>query len=167
MPVFINLISEPPQPNSIAGNSSVCQGSPQVYSINPVAGATSYTWTLPFGWTGNSSSTSISCTSGNSGGTISVTADNTCGSSTPQTIAVTVVSNPTPVIIPSGPFTVCTGIPTTLSVQSPQPGVTYYWSDNLATGNSHTLTNFNGSLYCYGYTAACGSSSNSNSVFIN
>jgi hypothetical protein len=48
---------------------------------------------LPSGWSGTSASTSITTTAGNAGGTISVTANNSCGASTARTLAVT-VSNP-------------------------------------------------------------------------
>ena len=81
------------QPGIISGNHIVCQGSTQSYEINYVPGASDYTWTLPSGWTGNSTHEFITATAGNSSGTISVTANNSCGSSTPQTISVTVDQN--------------------------------------------------------------------------
>ena len=42
----------PAQPGTISGNVIVCNGDAPTYSISAVAGATSYTWTLPVGWTG-------------------------------------------------------------------------------------------------------------------
>jgi hypothetical protein len=83
----------PAQPGSITGNASVNSGSTQAYSIAAVNGATSYTWTLPSGWSGGSTATSITATVGNVGGTISVVANNVCGASSSRTFAVSVGSS--------------------------------------------------------------------------
>jgi hypothetical protein len=83
----------PAQPGTITGNTSVTAGSGQTYSIAAVSGATSYTWTLPSGWSGSSTSTSITATAGTAGGNISVTANNSCGASTARTLAVTVTAS--------------------------------------------------------------------------
>jgi hypothetical protein len=80
----------PAIPDTISGNTNVCQGSSQIYSISPVSGATSYTWTVPSGWTGSSTSNTITATPGSTGGTISITANNSCGKSVAQTLLVTV-----------------------------------------------------------------------------
>jgi hypothetical protein len=85
-PVKINPL--PQQPGSITGDLSVCKGSTQKFSINPLPDATSYTWTLPSGWTGTSTSTSINVTAGNDAGDISVKANNSCGSGPLATIFV-------------------------------------------------------------------------------
>ena len=63
----------------ISGNNQVCSGTTQTYSIVPVSNATGYSWTLPSGWTGSSTTNSITALAGNSG-TISVVAVNSCGS---------------------------------------------------------------------------------------
>jgi hypothetical protein len=85
----------PSQPAAITGNTSVTAGTSQTYSVAAVPGATSYTWTLPSGWSGSSATASITTTAGSTGGTISVKANNACGSSTARTLAVTVVTAPT------------------------------------------------------------------------
>jgi len=81
----------PPTPGSIVGNTLVCHGSTNIYGVAPVSGATTYTWTLPGGWSGLSTSETIIATAGLSG-TISVTANNSYGSSSPQTLYVAVTS---------------------------------------------------------------------------
>ena len=53
-----------------------------------MSGATTYTWNLPSGWTGTSTTNSISVTSGSSSGNISVAANNACGTSNAATLAV-------------------------------------------------------------------------------
>jgi endo-1,4-beta-D-glucanase Y len=93
--VTVTTCTIPAQPEAINGNTSVTAGSSQTYSISAVSGATSYTWTLPSGWSGSSTSTSIAATAGNAGGNISVVANNACGSSAPRTLAVTVTSSST------------------------------------------------------------------------
>ncbi|HEY6162228.1 MAG TPA: SBBP repeat-containing protein, partial [Bacteroidia bacterium] len=87
-----NCSNVPSSPGSISGLTTVCSGSTNTYSINAVPGATSYTWILPGGWSGTSATTSITATAGTTGGTISVTANNACGSSPTQTLTVTVPS---------------------------------------------------------------------------
>lgn len=73
--------SIPSTPNTINGNTTVCSGSSNTYSVTAVAGATSYNWTFPSGWTGTSSTNSISTTANATSGNISVSASNNCGSS--------------------------------------------------------------------------------------
>jgi sugar lactone lactonase YvrE len=81
--------SVPSTPGAIQGSASICYGSTEIYSVSPVSGATSYTWTLPNGWNGTSTTDTIIATSGVSGN-ISVTANNSFGPSPAQTIHVTV-----------------------------------------------------------------------------
>jgi hypothetical protein len=85
----------PAQPGNITGNTTVNAGSSQTYSVSAVSGATSYTWTLPSGWSGSSTSNSITTTAGSSGGTVSVKANNACGSSAVRTLSVTVTMGTT------------------------------------------------------------------------
>jgi len=80
----------PSQAGAISGNTTVTDGSSQTYSVGAVSGATSYTWILPSGWTGSSTSNSITTTAASAGGTISVKANNACGSGTPATLTVNV-----------------------------------------------------------------------------
>ncbi len=80
--------SIPAQPSVIAGNYTICNGTAQTYSVVNDPLATSYIWTLPSGWTGTSTTNSITATVGG-GGVISVVASNTCGASPAQTVAIT------------------------------------------------------------------------------
>ncbi|MBF4473532.1 hypothetical protein [Flavobacterium sp. HJJ] len=87
----------PSTPGTITGTTPQCpSNSGQIYTIAAVSGATSYTWTVPSGWTINSGNgtTSIFVTTGSVGnnGNISVTATNGCGTSAAKTFAVTVVA---------------------------------------------------------------------------
>lgn len=82
----------PAQPSTITGDATPCQGSSQTYSVTNVAGVT-YNWSLPAGWTGGSSSNSITVTVGSGTGNITVTPSNACGNGTARTLAVTLAPN--------------------------------------------------------------------------
>jgi hypothetical protein len=83
----------PPQPGAISGPTSVCVGVANFYSVSPVFAATSYVWAFPGGWSGSSTTNTITATPGSSG-IVSVTAAN-CGVSPQRTMNVTVHSIPT------------------------------------------------------------------------
>lgn len=86
----------PVQPGAITGTFSVATGSNQTYSIQAVPNTVSYMWSLPPGWTGSSTGTSIntvaSATAGT--GTIAVVAVNSCGVSPTRMTTVTVAGPP-------------------------------------------------------------------------
>lgn len=95
--VIATVNQTPATPEIISGVTTPCENiTGEIYSITAVPNATSYTWTVPLGWTitSGNGTTSITLTTGTAGqnGNISVTANNTCGSSTAQTLAVTVKS---------------------------------------------------------------------------
>jgi len=110
------IAGAPPQPGPITGSTTVCHGSSNTYSVALVSGATSYTWTLPNGWSGSSTTNSINTIAGTSG-TISVTANNSYGSSAAQTLYVTVT-------------TVNTGVTQSgLTLTANAAGAGYVWID--------------------------------------
>ena len=127
------------QPGLIYGANSVCENSLQTYSIDTVPGATTYTWNLPAGWTGSSSSNSISVIAGTAGGTISVLANNPCSVSLPQIFTVGVKKSPQQPLVINGSTEPCSGSTVTYSI-SPVTGATgYTW--NLPPGWSASSTN--------------------------
>ncbi len=73
----------PGQPGVIAGPANPCQGDTVVYSVAPVPGAATYFWYFPLGTNVVTSQSfdTIKVAIGASGGQISVTANNGCGSS--------------------------------------------------------------------------------------
>ena len=73
-------------PDPISGADTVCAGSTQSYSTNAVAGATSYTWTIPAGANilSGQGTISIIIGFGNVSGNITVSAINTCGAGPQQ-----------------------------------------------------------------------------------
>ena len=120
--LFGTLCAVPAQPGTISGiTTPVCSGTTQTYSITAISGATSYTWTLPPGWTGTSATNSITATAGTTGGTVSVVASNICGSSIAR-VSANIVVNPTPAN-PTGNIT---------AAVNPVCGSTLLYYDNAA-----------------------------------
>ena len=159
-------VSVPGTPGIISGMEAVCAGTANTYSIATVSGATSYTWTLPSGWSGASSTNSIITTAGSTGGTISIMANNACGSSPAKTltIAVSVAIPAAPGII-SGNDTVCQGSSNTYSISAVPEATTYTWSLPIGwTGSSTTTsvtttTNSSGGTISIQAGNVCGTSS--------
>ena len=127
--------ASPAIPGNITGNAEQCPGQhSQVYSIAAVPNATSYTWTVPSGWliTSGQGTVSITVTTGTSGqnGNISVTAQNSCGTSVASTIAVTVLSLPaqTSTISPVTPEVCQNSIQNYMVNPQAPAGVTYTWT---------------------------------------
>ncbi len=74
---------------NITGTTIVCVGDTLTYTIPPVTGAIGYSWTKPPGWSGTSTTTTITVVAGITSGNITVAATNTCGNGTPATLAIT------------------------------------------------------------------------------
>lgn len=128
----------PAAPGTISGPSSVCPNTiGNSYSISAVTNATTYTWTVPAGWviTTGQGTTSITATSGAAGGSITVKAGNSCGTSAAgPAYAVTIGILPTVSASPLSQET-CSGMPIgtiTLSNPNSVAGTTYTWTrDNV------------------------------------
>ena len=154
----------PAQPAAITGSASVCAGTIQTYSVAAVAGATSYIWSLPNGWTGSSTGTSISTTAATTGGNISVTATNSCGASAAATFAVTVTTSPAPPASITGNSAVCSGTAQAYATAA-VPGATSYtwtlpsgWTGSSTTNSISTTSGTSGGTVTVKANNACGSS---------
>ena len=84
-------LSPPSVPGVISGNSYPNSGETVTYTIDPVTGADSYTWSAPTGWLiiSGQGTTSVTVITDDNAGSISVTATNTAGTSAAQTLTVT------------------------------------------------------------------------------
>lgn len=95
----------PAQPSTIDIPAVVCDAAAASYSTPVAFGASSYTWSLPGGWSGAGNSNIISASPGSSG-IFTLVVGNKCGVSPTQTVNVTV--NPTPTVtLSSG--SICAG----------------------------------------------------------
>ena len=157
----------PAQPGAITGTTAQCPNvSGQTYQVADVTNATSYAWTVPAGWTINSGNgtRTITVTTGTSGGTISVTASNTCGTSADRTLTVTVGTNstaPTGVTITNN--NTCFNVNKTLTVTGGSLGTGAVWQwftgscggTSAGTGTSITVNPAAGTSTTY-YVRASG-----------
>ncbi len=79
-------------PGPISGPALLCPGTSAIYSVPVTPGATSYTWTMPSGWSGFSNTNTINAMAGTASGIISVVAQTPSGTTMPQTLPVNVVA---------------------------------------------------------------------------
>ena len=152
--------SKPNTPGTLTGpTSNVCRKSGQVYSVAAVAGATSYTWTVPSGATisGNSTGNSISVNYGNSftgSGNITVKANNGCGSSAISTLPVSALTLSPGSI--TGSSSVCkTQTSVSYSVAVVTGATSYTWT---ISGGAQFVGNATGSAVTVKYTTATSAS---------
>jgi len=163
--IIVQGCTAPAQPTAINGNTSICANSSNTYNITAVSGATSYTWTLPNGWTGSSTTNSITVTTNAVGGTISVIANNACGSSSARSLNITVGNIPAQPNSISGNTSICENSSNTYEVTAVNGATSYTWSlPNGWTGSSSTnsiTTTASATIGDISVTAnnACGSSS--------
>jgi hypothetical protein len=87
----------PGQTGAITGPLTPCQSSSgNIYTIQPVANASGYLWTVPAGWTivSGQNTIAISATAGTNPGDITATAINVCGSSNTAVLPVSITLPP-------------------------------------------------------------------------
>jgi len=107
------VTSVPSAPGTVSGYTTLCaQASGFTFSINGVSTATSYTWTVPSGWsiTSGQGSTAIVVTTGSASqsGSINIAAVNVCGTGASSSQAVTLTSGSTAAVM-SGATSICSG----------------------------------------------------------
>jgi hypothetical protein len=132
------LISGPTNPCSANGGLAT-------YSINPVAGATSYTWTAPAGTTltsvngpgANDVVVNVQFPTSFTTGTISVVANNGCGSSVPRTLNLSRLNPATPGVIDASQTATCPNRVYTYSIAGlPSNSTSVVWEVSASTGGS-------------------------------
>ncbi|MBL7915302.1 MAG: T9SS type A sorting domain-containing protein [Bacteroidia bacterium] len=105
-------------PGFVSGLTTVCKYEQVQYSVDSIPGVLSYIWNLPSGWTGSSTYSSIVVVP-NSNGTISVSANTVCGTTSPLTVNLYVESIDTSLIF-DNPW---------LSPINWVDSTSYYWFD--------------------------------------
>lgn len=144
-PATLTNNTVPDQPSAISGETSPCEGDSETYSVTNDPEATSYTWTIPGGWTGSSSTNSITLTVGNTNGDISVIPVNACGNGMAQALAVAVSTIPAQPDAIDGNPEVCEGTQETYSVTNDPNVDSYSWTipggwSGSSTTNEITVT---------------------------
>jgi uncharacterized repeat protein (TIGR02543 family) len=140
----------------LTGSNTICNGTTVTYTIDPVANATSYQWTLPAGATGTSTSTSIAVTFGSTYtvGNLCVKAVNgAClSASTCLTITPFTAVPATPGVI-TGPVTIAPNTTKTYTIVPVVNATSYAWTTpanaTLVSGQGTTSATFDFGL---GYT---------------
>ena len=157
------------QPSVIAGNTTICPGSAETYSVAAEPGV-SYTWaglpsgasfTTPNGTTASSITVNWG-TAPQGTYTLTVTPSNACGGTgTTQTVSVTILPPPVPVTI-SDPASLCSG-ETIILTSSYASGNT--WSPGGAATPSINVTT--AGTYTVSVAAACGTVTASYAIALN
>ena len=134
----VTVNSLPYAAGAITGNNAVCQGQNAViYTVPNIANANFYTWTMPLGANGSSSTNSITVDYGSDAvsGEITVFGNNNCGDGIFSALPITVNENPlTPTISLSG-----------IILHSDAPDGNQWYNQNGliagATNQDYTVTN--------------------------
>jgi len=131
----VTSCTAPAQPGTITqvgGTTKICPGDSKTYKIALVSGATSYTWTPPAGGVISSGQgTKQVVVDYNAGftasGNLSVTANNTCGSSQPRTKPITrnTPAKPSAITGQSAGLCLTSGVPFNVTAVN---GMVYNWS---------------------------------------
>jgi len=153
-PVTVLNVDAPAQPNPIKGPSYTCRGNNNTYTytIDPVPGATSYTWSVSpvNNWTIQSGQGTTSVTfkfsNQTSSTTIYVTANNSCGTGPAESLYVTVsTTTPNQPATVTGPTSVCRGDVVTYTASTVANAIYYVWTvpagwDILSGDGTNTIT---------------------------
>lgn len=115
----------------ITGNNLICSSTSALTYSTPIVDGASFSWTLPYGWTGSSTTNSITVNpNGNAGGNITVTPSQSCGNITTRSLSITTVNSTpsTPGSI-TGESTICSGSSNlTYSVAPVSNASSYTWT---------------------------------------
>ena len=139
----------PNQPSAFTTSSaSVCQGQNSVAYTVPNDPTVTYTWTYSGTGatiTGSTNSVAVSYSNNATGGTLSVTATNGCGTSAARSIAISVNQLPNqPAAFTASTATVCQGQTNVTYTIPNDPLVTYNWSysgtGTNITGSTNSVT---------------------------
>ncbi|MAY83799.1 MAG: hypothetical protein CMP59_06650, partial [Flavobacteriales bacterium] len=130
--------NSPAAAGTIAGPANVCFGQSVTYSVPPISGASSYIWTAPPGFSGRSTTDSITLfvTNAAVSGNITVSGINACGNGVTATFSVVVNPLPANAGAISGNANPCIGQTVTYRVPPISDATSYQWT--LPTGASGT-----------------------------
>lgn len=136
----VEAIAIPSQVSAIDGNASVCEGTQELYTVELDDNIVDYSWSIPSGWTGTSTTNEITVTIGANGGNMSVIPNNECGSGPSLAISLEVTNEgpaqPDPI---EGDFIACVGSTEVYSVPFDPSVDTYEWTlPSGWTGTSNT-----------------------------
>ena len=129
----------PSTPETTTFITSICSGTIVSYEVSLVPNATTYTWTVigDLNIVSGQGTDSITVTGIGNNGSISVIAENSCGTSVPSTpVTVTINQNPVLTIVESN-FSVCPGDEVTLEASGAD---TYTWTGGVENATAFIPT---------------------------
>ncbi|MBS1586438.1 MAG: T9SS type A sorting domain-containing protein [Bacteroidetes bacterium] len=169
--VPLTVTSVPSTPSGFSGNQSPCAGTSVTYSVTPVAGATSYSWSYTgsgASFAGSGSSVTVTYSTSATSGNLQVSASNACGTSGTLSTAISVQPLPSLTGPLSGTAVLCANAgATTYTVAGDANVTSFHWAysgtgvsfSNLTASPSNTFTfgpsATSGTVSVYG-TNACG-----------
>ncbi|MDD2344945.1 MAG: C25 family cysteine peptidase [Bacteroidales bacterium] len=161
--IFINVLSIPQLTSFSEETTSICPGETQVeYSIDGTWSNTNFQWNLPTNATGTSTTNSILVDFNTDfiGGTISVSASNTCGTSNLLETELMILEEVAPAGVITGETEVCQGTANiTYTIPDIPHASEYIWTlplgiEGISTSNSitveYTLAAASGNITVYG-----------------
>ncbi|HXC04474.1 MAG TPA: gliding motility-associated C-terminal domain-containing protein, partial [Bacteroidia bacterium] len=159
-PVTFNVtMGSNPTTSAITGPLSICASATgQIFSVTNTSGST-YTWTVPAGSTivAGQGSNSITVNCGTTGGTVTCTETNACGS---DMVSSTFTILPLPVAAITGNSTLCSGDSLLLAASG---GGTYSWNTGATSSSIHVTA---GGTYSVTVSNGCGSSTATAAVVV-
>jgi hypothetical protein len=122
---------------TISGVNTFCTAQTANFSVAALADATGYTWSVPAGWQiiSGQNTNSITVTTGNNSGNVSVFATSPCGSGPISNVAVNVNANPQIQITATPSSILCTGQSVTLNSTG---AISYTYSNGISNGVAFT-----------------------------
>lgn len=140
-PVCVHIdyqVAAPVAPGSISSPSKLCPGNIATFSLLPVARASSYNWVLPtgisiVGSSSNSNIIDVTVSGAYTGGTISVSAQNVCGTSPSRSKAIALNLPITPGAISGIKNGLCASSGVAFSVNQVSNAIGYTWTVSSGT----------------------------------
>ncbi len=124
--------------NAISGILLACPGTSLNYSVVPLAGVVSYSWSAPLGSTINTgqNTNNINITVGSTSGTVSVVATNSCGSTSTATLLLTAAGSMS--VSATTTSIMCAGNTATviLNTTGGTMPYTFAWQSSVSTTNT-------------------------------
>ncbi len=140
--IALTTLKKPKDIEIIQGNLSPCIGSSQEYKVPIGEITTSFVWTIPEDWTGESNSNNITVNIGNSKGKITVKGENKCLSGNIKTLLIDTKKNTTPPLyVTSKDTVICKGESIDLNYLGGE-GLKFVWfkdscgNNSIGTGNN-------------------------------
>jgi photosystem II stability/assembly factor-like uncharacterized protein len=126
---------------NITGDQEWCEGVYGQLVCEQVAGATSYQWQLPEGWTGATNNRIIQPLPSATGGLATVTVTNGCGLTDSTSISVSVTERVDSVFAIMGPSVMCEGTSAIFTIAADENATEYNWQSTAFTSleNANTI----------------------------